>query len=355
MIRKYCCKVIPLFILGACTPILLSADTSSAQTAPATYEENMKTVSGQIARNDFQGALTLLNDMERRYPGNADILSRRAALYYWTHSYDSAISDYDTLYTLTKDPVYLDEIEKVSKARQEALSREKKNFAAVQKERYSYQDKQPDEKDTTLQLGMTTGGLTWIVSGASIERYNLTDKQAGIELYSNLGAKEERRWGYVSYYKTPSPHFLASWDASAGIYQGILEDVEISLVYRHMSFANDEVDIIKPGISFPLPWVPLRFSEEFHWVPDTRSYSSVGTLSYDPSYRFHGYYTFTIGNSAEEFRDETDIRRVRTLSHAVGGTWRFDPSWAVAAEITDGFRSQMYRRSGGKILLKYFW
>lgn len=338
--------------------LLLIADTNTTLHSKRTfntYDEGIQQVSKNIALKDFQNALTLLNEMDKYYPNNTEIYSTRASLYYWTQSYQASIAEYEKLYALTHDPLYLEQRQKVSDALKEVQCQQKKNFLSLQRETYSYGDKQNIERDTTLQVGIKNNGITWIGSGASIDRYGLIDRQIGIEAYSNLGNKQERRWGYLAYYQSQNPSFLPKWDASAGVYQGVFDESEISLVYRHMSFATKGVDIVKPGISFPLPWTSLRMGEEFYLVPDTHSYASVSTFSYDPSLCLHGYYTFTVGNSAETFRDETDIRRVKTRSHALGGTWRFDPSWAIGAEVTDGFRSGLYRRSGGRIFLKYFW
>lgn len=350
--------IIQLLIASVLTQGLLNGQETgllSSASSKKNYDETMKTVSDDISHQEFLQAITLLNDLERDYPDNVDILSKRAALYYWTQSYQASIRDYEKLYALTKVPLYQEEIQKVTNAEQAQRYSEKKNFLSLQRENYSYGGKQPLEKDTTLQAGFKTGDITWIGSGATIDRYNIIDRQFGLEVYSPLGQKDERRWGYLAFYESQNPAFLPRWDVSGGIYQGIFEHSEISLGYRHMRFSNKGVDIFKPGISFPLPIQTLRLTEEISMVPHTHSYAAVTTLSYDPSYRIHGYYTFTTGNSAETFRDETDIRRVNTLSHAVGGTWRFDPSWALGAEVTDGYRTQLYRRTGGKIFLKYFW
>lgn len=319
------------------------------------YDDSMKIVSDHINNKEFQKAISILDDMEHFYPKNIEVLSRRAALYKWTNSFQASITEYEKLYLLTKDPLYVEEINKINDMLLSLQYQQKKNFVSLQNENYSYGEKQAIERDTTLQVGLKIEDITLILSGASINRYNSIDQQIGIEAYSTLGKKEDRRWGYLALYQSPSPYFLPQSDISGALYQGIFEQSEISFGYRHMNFSGKGINIIKPGISFPLPWKTLRFGEELFLVPDTHSYAAVSTFSYDPSYRFHSYYTFTTGNSAETFRDETDIRRVKTFSHAVGGTWRFDPSWAIGTEITDGYRSQLYRRTGWKILLKYFW
>ncbi|MDD5052803.1 MAG: YaiO family outer membrane beta-barrel protein [Sulfuricurvum sp.] len=341
--------IIPSSILAEISP------NSSSNYSVENYDENIKNISNLISKNDFPQAIDRLQAMDKRYPENVEILELLASLQYWSHNYPEATSYYQILYNKTHNSFYLDKIDEISTASVNDQFTVKKNFVMLKGEAYSYGSNHNSEQDITFQAGIHALEMTWIGSTASIHRYALTDRQNGLEVYRNLGEKTSKRWGFISLYQSPNPYFLPLWDYSAGIYQGIFQDTEIGLVYRRMIFQNASIDIYKPSIAFPIPWNnTMRLTEELYLVPSSHSYANVSTLAYDPTEHLHLHYALTLGNGYE-VTGADPLLHTRTFSQAIGGDWRFSPSWSIGIALTDGRRTNLYRRSGGEIFLKYFW
>lgn len=328
---------------------------SSSNFSIENYDESIKNISTLISKNDFPQAINRLEAMDKCYPKNVEIIELLASLQYWSHNYPEAIFYYQALYNMTHNAAYLVKIDEVSNTSLNDQFATKKNFVLLKGEAYSYGSNHNSEQDFTLQAGIHALGMTWIGSTASIHRYALTDRQNGLEIYSDLGDKSSKRWGFLSVYQSSNPYFLPTLDYSAGIYQGVFHDTELGLVYRHMIFQNTSVDIYKPSIALPLPWNNgMRLTEDLYWVPSSHSYASVSTLAYDQIEHLHLYYALTLGNGYE-VTGVDPLLHTRTFSQTIGGDWRFSPSWSVGSSLTDGRRTNLYRRSGGEIFLKYFW
>ncbi|MDD4854979.1 MAG: YaiO family outer membrane beta-barrel protein [Sulfuricurvum sp.] len=336
---------------------LMHAEISSAPLAISidNYDETIQAVSLLIAKNAFEEAIPTLIRMDQQYPKNIQVIELLASLHYWTHQYFESITYYETLYRLTKNASYLENIRDVSNAYRYDQTTQKKNFIMLKGEAYSYGSNRHSEQDVLLQAGLHKNGITWIGSIASLHRYALSDHQNGMEVYSGLGEKEARRWGYLSLYQSPSPSFLPKYDYSAGVYQGIFQDSEIGFVCRRMMFKDTSVDIYKPSITIPLPFInATSLTEELYFVPKTHSYAAVSTFAYNPTEYTHIYYALTLGNGYE-VTGVDPLLHTQTFSQALGGSWRFKPSWSIGTAITDGRRSNLYRRTGGEVFLKYFW
>lgn len=354
-------KLKPLFIstlmaISFYVP-LTHAGTSSAPLAVPidNYDEAIHEVSSLITKSAFEEAIAILTRMDRQYPENIQVIELLASLHNWTHQYSESIMYYETLYRLTKNTSYLENIRDVSNGYRYDQTIQKKNFIMVKGEAYSYGSNHHSEQDFLVQAGLQKNGVTWIGSVASLHRYALYDHQYGIEVYSGLGEKEARRWGYLSLYQSPNPFFVPKYDYSAGVYQGIFQDSEIGFEYRRMMFKDTSVDIYKPSVTIPLPFInAASLSEELYYVPKTHSYAIVSTFADNPTEYTRIYYALTFGNGYE-VTGVDPLLHTHTFTQALGGSWRFSPSWSIAAAITDGRRSNLYRRTGGEIFLKYFW
>lgn len=345
-----------LMVISFYVPLMHAETSSDPLVVPINnYEEAIHKVSLLITKNAFKDAIVILKRMDRQYPENIQVIELLASLHNWTHQYSESIMYYKTLYRLTKNTSYLENIRDVSNGYRYDQTIQKKNFIMVKSEAYKYSSNHNSEQDFTVQAGLQDNGITWIGSAASLHRYGLSDHQYGLEVYSGLGAKEARRWGYLSLYQSPNPFFLPKYDYSAGVYQGIFQNSEIGFEYRRMMFKDTSVDIYKPSVTIPLPFInAASLSEEFYYVPKTHSYAIVSTFADNPTEYTHIYYALTLGNGYE-VTGVDPLLHTQTFAQTLGGSWRFSPSWSIEAAITDEWRSNLYRRTGGEIFLKYFW
>lgn len=240
----------------------------------------------------------------------------------------------------------------LSRERDDLFYRVKRNFARVTGTFLNYSGNYKNERDVTLEISQRIREMTFVIAASSVHRFGLHDDQITLDVYSLLGEKT-KRWGYLSFSVSPDPEFLAKTVFGGEIYQGY-KGTEISLGYRRMNFKLTSVDILLPGVVFYLP-SGFSLAEKLYLVPNNHSFAVVSTLHYEPSHRFWGSYSFSVGNSAETIRSATDVVKVPTFSNRLRTEYRFAPSLSMGAEVSYEYRRNLYSDYGATLFSRYWW
>jgi YaiO family outer membrane protein len=191
----------------------------------------------------------------------------------------------------------------------------------------------------------------------SIDRFGKHDNIFSGEVYSSLW---HIAWGNFVFSFTPQPKFSSQWTLGGAVYQGIgtsnplLNRLELSLGYRHMSFSQSEVDLLSPGITVYLPY-NLWLTEQVYMVPKSGSRSLSSRLDWEPAKRWHAFISGSFGQSVERPTAAQEVVKVNTLRLA--GGLEFPLTQRISAEISYQYedRAQRYSRDGGAIKLTYSW
>lgn len=222
---------------------------------------------------------------------------------------------------------------------------------------FRYSNAIPDERIWQFTAVKHMGGQTFVGQIESIDRFGKHDTVFSGEIYSSFWNKA---WGDLAFSFSPNPQFSSQWTLGGDFYQGLgvlhplLQRLELSCGYRHMSFASTQVDLLSPGITVYLPF-NLWLTEQIYMVPKTGSQSLSSRLDWEPMDRWHAYVTGSFGQSAERPTAVQDIAKVNTLH--LGGGLKLPLTRRITAEVTYQYedREKRYSREGGTINLTYLW
>lgn len=225
------------------------------------------------------------------------------------------------------------------------------NSISIQKSRYTY-DKYADENDLKVTGVFKKGNITVVPSVEDINRYGLNDKQIGVEIYSTIGDKELKTYGYIAGYYAPSNEFLPNYDISASIHKGIYSS-EIFFGVKRMGFDSKKVDIYKTGIILPASR-GFSISEKFSYVPKDKTYLLESKILYDNESNIKAYYSYGFGNTAEDLL-YAGVKKTDIETHILGIKYKINDDIYLGAEFLKEYLENTYKKTGGLIFIDYVW
>ena len=240
----------------------------------------------------------------------------------------------------------------ISKERADLFYRVKKNYVCLRGSLYDYTNGIKSETDLSLEISQRVREMTFVLWTESISRFGLHDDQVSLQVYSKLGEKT-RQWGYLALSFSPNADFLPKTTIGGEFYQGY-KWVEFSAGYMRMNFREASVDILIPGLIIYLPY-GLSLSERLYYVPRNGSVSLLSTLSYEPNHKFRGFYSISIGKSAERIMSIVDLVKLTTIANKLSGEYRLTPSWSLGVGLSHEYRERLYNASGVTLFTKYWW
>jgi YaiO family outer membrane protein len=244
------------------------------------------------------------------------------------------------------------EMDYIAKERADLFYRVKKNYVCIRGSFYDYTKGIKSETDLSLEISQRVKEMTFVLWTESISRFGLHDDQVTLQVYSKIGEKT-RQWGYLALSFSPNADFLPKTTISGEFYQGY-KWVEFSAGYMRMNFRKASVGILIPGLIIYLPY-GLSLSERLYYVPRNGSVSLLSTLSYEPNHKFRGFYSISIGKSAERIMSIVDLVKLTTIASRLSGEYRLAPSWSLGVELSHEYRERLYNASGVTLFTKYWW
>jgi len=222
---------------------------------------------------------------------------------------------------------------------------------------FRYSNSISDERIWQFQAVKHIGGQTFVGQIESIDRFGKHDTVFSGEIYSSFWNKA---WGDLAFSFSPNPQFSSQWTLGGDISQGLgvlhplLQRLELSCGYRHMSFASTQVDLLSPGITIYLPY-SVWLTEQVYMVPKTGSRSLASHLDWQPADRWLTFISGSFGQSVERPTAAQDIAKVNTLRLA--GGLKFPLTRRITGEISYQYedREKRYSREGGALNLTYSW
>ena len=240
----------------------------------------------------------------------------------------------------------------IIKERPDLFYRVKKNYVCLRGSFYDYTKGIENEADLTLEIAQRVKEMTLVLLTESISRFGLHDDQVTLQVYSKIGEKT-RQWGYLSLSFSPNADFLPKTTIGGELYQGY-GGVEFSAGYMRMNFREASIDILIPGLIVYLPY-GMSLSERLYYVPRNGSVSLLSTISYEPNHKFRGFYSISIGKSAERIRSLVDLVKLMTIANRLSGEYRLTPSWSLGVELSHEYRERIYNASGVTLFTRYWW
>lgn len=240
----------------------------------------------------------------------------------------------------------------IKKERPDLFYRVKKNYVCLRGSFYDYTKGIESEIDLSLEIAQRVKEMTLVLLTESISRFGLHDDQITLQVYSKIGEKT-RQWGYLSLSFSPNADFLPKTTIGGELYQGY-GGVEFSAGYMRMNFKEASVDILIPGLIVYLPH-GMSLSERLYYVPRNGSVSLLSTISYEPNHKFRGFYSISIGKSAERIMSLVDLVKLMTIANRLSGEYRLTPSWSLGVELSHEYRERIYNASGVTLFTRYWW
>ena len=241
--------------------------------------------------------------------------------------------------------------ERISTRRKDLLCQLKTNYFKIYSAFYNLSPSGwKSEKLYGFEISQRIKKITLIGGLSNIERFGLKDTQLHLEIYPPLG---EKRWGYISFYYSPSPEFLPKTVYSGEIYQGY-KNFEFSFGYMHMDFKDTNVDIFIPGLIIYLPH-NLVLEEKFYYIPKTYNYSLVNSLVYEILCKLWVKYSFGIGNTSEKLTTYGEIFKYNTYFHKFEFNYRINHNFGLGVEYLYEHRTNLYNKNGINFFIKYWW
>jgi YaiO family outer membrane protein len=314
------------------------------------YDEGMNMVKMYIKSKEFEKAENVLKNMLTQYPDNPELLEILARVLYWQRKYDESIEVYERLLDVKPSKRIEKEMEKVILSRENLLYRVRRNSLMIKSEFYDYTKGIENEEKYTVQISQRLFERTFVLSYSNIDRFGMTDNQLGLDIYSKLGRK---RWGYLSFTLSQDHDFLAKWSIGGAIYQGY-GNFDFSLGYSHMEFKDSSVDRFNPAVFYYMPR-GITLSETVFINPKKDTLTFLTKIHYKPNYKFNGFYSFAIGQSAVEVGATEDIEKIDQYSHKVGIEYRPMVSFSIGGEYYFSHRSGSYDKKGFAVLIRLWW
>ncbi len=227
---------------------------------------------------------------------------------------------------------------------------------SIQESYYDYHDKFPDEKDTKITAVFPkVGRATIIASAENINRYGINAQQIGAEIYSSIGDTEDKIWGYSTLYLA-NKDYLPDYDFSAAIFKGgIFGNSEIGFGYKRMSYVTQSTDIFKGIVTFPAFIIPLTtIMETISIIPENNTHSLNSKIIYNNEKDTKMFYSYTIGNTAEDF-GFSGIQKIDQTSHIVGFEHEVYKNITFGAEFLYETYKDFYDKTGGNVSLRFSW
>jgi len=241
---------------------------------------------------------------------------------------------------------------KLHDRRDDLFYRVRRNYMMIGTTWGDYDQGMKDERQHDVKWRQRIAEKTFVFSFSNIERFGITDSQAGLEIYSKLGEKT-KRWGYLSFTASPGADFLPRWTAEAAAYQGY-RNLDLSLGYAHMEFNSSSVDRLMPGIIVYLPY-RLALNETLFINLRRGTTTLLSKIHYEPNHKFNCYYSYSSGSSAEEIGSLQDIEKISTYSHGAEFEYRFVEQFSIGAGLKFSRRENSYTQNDITFFAKYWW
>ncbi|MGE0826936.1 MAG: YaiO family outer membrane beta-barrel protein [Candidatus Binatia bacterium] len=222
---------------------------------------------------------------------------------------------------------------------------------------FSYSNGISDERLFQLEATTRVRGKTIVGRVESIDRFGKRDISLSSEVYSPLW---QQSWGYLSAGLSPNADITPRWALGGEVYQDLgaihagLSRFELSCGYRHLSFQDDEVDFLFPGVTMSLPY-GLQLTEKVYLVPRKGSQSFVSRMSWQVSARWIFSLSASFGESGERLETIQDLVTVKTQSFSSG--LEFPLTQRISGEVSYTYedRANGYTRIGGAFNFIYWW
>lgn len=319
-------------------------------------------------QKQFDAAHAAYEEVLRADPTSLDARRGLAEVAHWQGNRVDALARYQALADETHDP----DIERQLQAvKSELLVSPRaivgqglaglrlpyRDYAKLGYGHYSYTRNQPDERDLLFEVAKPLGDQTLVLRVEPINRFGLHDTPVSTEFYSPLW---QRAWGYVAAQGTVNPQFTPNYSVAGELAQGLgglhaaLAPVEVSFGYRRLSYKNDDINLLLPGVTFYLPF-NLWLTEKFYYLPSSGAITLASQLTWRPTDRLQFFASGSFGTSGERIVAEQDFTRVSSRTLQWGAT--FPLSERFSAEVAGYYedRGFLYVRRGGNVSVIYHW
>lgn len=319
-------------------------------------------------QKQFDAAHAAYEEVLRADPTSLDARRGLAEVAHWQGNRVDALARYQALADETHDP----DIERQLQAvKSELLVSPRaivgqglaglrlpyRDYAKLGYGHYSYTRNQPDERDLLFEVAKPLGDQTLVLRVEPINRFGLHDTPVSTEFYSPLW---QRAWGYVAAQGTLNPQFTPNYSVAGELAQGLgglhaaLAPVEVSFGYRRLSYKNDGINLLLPGVTFYLPF-NLWLTEKFYYLPSSGAITLSSQLTWRPTDRLQFFASGSFGTSGERIVAEQDFTRVSSRTLQWGAT--FPLSERFSAEVAGYYedRGFLYVRRGGALNVIYHW
>lgn len=314
---------------------------------PASYDAGFRLGMSYFAGRDFENAIDIFGRMRTHYPEDTDFAALHVEALIMDGQKREALGELNALPQKTQS--YIRE------NREDLYYRATGNYLKLYSgawDIYYGNLAITEERNMTIESGIRLSPVTAVIRASRISKYELTDTQAAVDLYAGLGERKPL-WGYISLSSCPDAEFLPEYTFGAEIYKNH-GPFEYSLGYTMMVYANSDVSILKPGLSYYAPkWISL--TEKLYYIPEQGSYSLDTTLNFEPGHRFRSSAGFAFGSTSERSIALGDMQKIDTYSWRIGAEYRFSRILGVGVEISEEYRDYAIKRRGGAIYTRLWW
>ena len=319
-------------------------------------------------QKQFPEAQALYEEVVRENPRHREARRGLAELAHWQGNRTEALARYEALVAETHDPDIEQQLRNVQSellvspraAVGQGLTGLRlpyRDYAKLGYGHYSYTKGIPDERDLLFEVAKPIGDQTVVVRAEPINRFGAHDTPLSAELYSPLW---KRAWGYVAAQGTINPHFAPNYSFVGEMAQGLggvhsaLAPFELSFGYRRLSYKQDDIDLLMPGLTIFLPF-NLWLTEKVYLIPNTGAVTLSSQLTWRPTERVQVFASGSFGTSGERIVAAQDFTRVQSRTFQGGVTFPVNERLSVEASGYYEDRGFLYVRRGGNLSLIYHW
>jgi hypothetical protein len=226
---------------------------------------------------------------------------------------------------------------------------------SFQKEYFSYTNNIPSENNIRLTEATKINDQTIVFNYLNSHKYGFNDNQYGIDLYSKLGEKDDKMYGYISFLISPEHNFLAKDVYSATIYKGFnFNNTEINLAIKRMEFYTDNVSLLTFGFNTDIIDPKFILKEDVTYLPKNQKASFFTSFSYNNWNTFKLSYAYEFGNSIENLGFQ-GLKNVNHSQHIIDFNYKFSEHIIGDLMFNHTNYETLYIQHGMITSLSYIW